>query len=141
EYTAAQRRPMRRAVRKTRTAISPRLATRTVGPWWGLRFFMTSHPEHAVRRLGNGGVVGGGDGQSQGEAGVERVDDAVVEEAGRRVVGVALAVVLVADRLLEGLFLLGRGEAALLHGGQHRRRLLAAHDRQAGIGPHPQETG
>ena len=33
EYTAAQRSPIRRAVRKTRTAISPRLATRTVVTW------------------------------------------------------------------------------------------------------------
>src|SRR5947209_13855123 len=123
EYTAALRSPMRLTVRNTRQAISPRLATRTVGTWWGLRFLsngvMASHPEDAVVRLGNGGVVGGGDGQRQREAGVARVDDAVVPQAGGRVIGVALAVVLVPDRLLEGLFLLLGGEAALLHRGQH----------------------
>src|SRR5688572_17105743 len=132
---------MRRAVRKTRTAISPRLATRTVGTWWGFLLFISSHPEDAVLRLGYGRVVGSGDRQGQREPGVERVDDAVVEQPGRRVVRVTLAVVLLPDRLFERLLLFLGGEAALLHGGQDRGRLLTAHHRQAGVGPHPQEAG
>ncbi|SHX12403.1 Uncharacterised protein [Mycobacteroides abscessus subsp. abscessus] len=41
--TATERIPMARNVRMTRTAISPRLATRTVS-----KVFFISHPEHAV---------------------------------------------------------------------------------------------
>src|SRR3989475_7233835 len=58
----------------------------------------------------------------------------------------SLILVLLADGGLEGLFLLGRPLAALgldavaLDGGQHAGRLLAAHDRDARVGPHPQEA-
>src|SRR5215831_1022020 len=58
----------------------------------------------------------------------------------------ALSIVLIADRLLERLFLfLAPGLATFLqgitlHGGQHARGLLAPHHRDARIGPHPQQA-
>src|SRR4030088_3851179 len=58
----------------------------------------------------------------------------------------ALAVVLLADRLLEGFLLFLRPHASARldivapHGGEHARRLLAAHHRDARAGPHPQEA-
>src|SRR5262245_38902985 len=100
--TATERMPIARSVRMTRTAISPRLAIKTVS-----KFVMSSHPEHAV---GNGldrGLADDRKGQSQNGSGVGRVDDPVVPEPGRGVVGVALALVLRTDRRLELLFLLG----------------------------------
>ena len=58
----------------------------------------------------------------------------------------ALAFVLVADGRLETFFFLGAPglagafDAVAFHGGQHTGGLLAAHHRDAGVGPHPQET-
>src|SRR5262245_66594565 len=58
----------------------------------------------------------------------------------------ALAVVLIADRLLERLFLLlgplaaARFDIVAPHGGKHARRLLTAHHRDARRGPHPQKA-
>src|SRR5947207_385493 len=51
----------------------------------------------------------------------------------------ALALVLVADWLLEFLLLLFRGEISP-HGSEYARGLLAAHDRDARVGPHPQHA-
>ena len=58
----------------------------------------------------------------------------------------ALELVLIADRRLEGFFLflapapaLGL-DAVAAHGGQHARRLFAAHHADARIRPHPQEA-
>ena len=85
-------------------------------------------------------------GVSEHPPGVERVDDAVVPEPCGRVVGAALLLVLLADRLAERLLVLGRPleparlELVAVDRGEHRRRLLAAHDRDARVGPHPEEA-
>ena len=77
---------------------------------------------------------------------VLRVDDAIVPQPRGRVVRVSLALVLLADRRLEGLLLGGRPVPACglqlvaLDGGEHARGLLAAHDRDARIGPLKQEA-
>src|SRR5262249_50203467 len=98
----------------TRTAISPRLATRTLSK------VTASHPEHAVgdgleRRLPD-------DRKRQPEhgSGVGGVDHPVIPEPGSGVVGIALMLVLRADGRLEFLFLL-RGHLAA-DGGKHRSR-------------------
>src|SRR3954451_11459533 len=131
--------PIARSVRITRTAISPRLATRTVS---NIRH---SHPEDAVAELAQRRVGARGEGETEHGAGLRGVDDAVVPEAGGGVVGMALVLVLVADRRLERLFLVGRPlltaglEPVAAHLGQHAGRLLAAHHRDAGIGPGEEE--
>src|SRR6478672_5711697 len=67
------------------------------------RLVVISHAEHAEARLLPGCVVGGGERQAQHAARVGRVDHAVVPEPRGGVVGVALLLVLLADRALEGL--------------------------------------
>src|SRR5882724_13232859 len=96
----------RRSVRMTRTAISPRFAIRT------LLNTRASHPEDAVASGVERGVCRHGQGQAEHPAGVGGVDDPVVPEPRCRVVRVALRLVLVADGLLERLFLLRRPVAA-----------------------------
>src|ERR1700716_3223415 len=105
ENTAMVRSPNRRAVRKMRQAISPRLATR--------RLSITApsapalHPEHAkVRRLLRR-VAHRRQRQSQYAPRFEGIDHAVVPQPRRRIIGMSLALVLLANRLLEGL-LVGR---------------------------------
>src|SRR6476661_1036021 len=89
--TATDRMPISRSVRITRTAISPRLATSTVSNMsWPL------HPEDAVADVFEGGVGAGGESQAEDGAGLGGIDDAVVPESGRGVVGVPLRLVLVA---------------------------------------------
>src|ERR1700710_1568362 len=150
--------PSRRSVRITRTAISPRLATRTVentlttpasnaggvagtagdafdSAWGAL------HPEDAVGDRLQRRVGGGGQGEPEHVAGVPGVDDPVVPQPRGRVVRVALVLVLGPDRCLELLF---RFRAPLLparlclvppDGREHVGRLVAAHHRDAGVGP------
>src|SRR3954454_5161942 len=134
--------PISRKVRITRTAISPRLATSTVSNMsWPL------HPEDAVADVFHGGVGAGGERQAEDGAGLCGIDHAVVPEPGGGVVRVALRLVLVADRLLEGFLVLGRPllaaglDAVAADGRQHAGRLLTAHDRDAGVGPGEQEPG
>src|SRR5882672_4146575 len=98
-----------------------------------------SHPKYAELRFLDRRVQRGGDGEAEQAPRVERVDHAVVPEARARVVGMALALVLLADRLLELLFLLLGGEVALDRG-EHAGRLLAAHDGDARCRPHPEEA-
>src|SRR5438552_14604369 len=92
-----------------------------------------SHPEDAEFGRADRLVHRCREAQRQRHARVDRVEDAVVPQPRRGVVGMALAVVLLADRLLEGLFLFLRPLAAPCldivapHGGEHARRLLAAH--------------
>src|SRR5476649_536366 len=82
--------------------------------------------------------------QRQSHARVGRIEDAVVPQACRGVIRMALALELVAHRLLEGFFLVLRPAAALgldivaPHGREHGCRLLAAHHRDARRRPHPQ---
>src|SRR4051812_9502629 len=117
--------PISRSVRITRTAISPRLATRTVSNIYATvptalvvpkarpqaAAFGTesanSHAEDAITDLLQWGVRTGGQGEAQHGAGLRGVDDAVVPEPGGGVVGVPLRLVLLADRLLERLLVLG----------------------------------
>src|SRR2546430_8694890 len=73
-------------------------------------------------------------------------DHAVVPEPRGSVVGMSLPLVLVEDGSLEVLFLLLAPGTALgldpvaFHRGENRSRLLAAHHRDAGIRPHPEEA-
>src|SRR3954466_4449941 len=133
--------PIARRVRITRTAISPRLATRTVSN------IRSSHPEDAVAELAQRRVGARGEGETEHGAGLRGVDHAVVPEAGGGVVRVALVLVLVADRRLERLLLLGGPflaaglEPVAAHGREDAGRLLAAHHRDAGVGPGEEEPG
>src|SRR5690606_29968207 len=65
------------------------------------------HPEHAEPGLLDRGVERRRHGQRQHPAGIGGIDHAVVPQAGARVVGMSLDVVLREDRRLEGGFLLG----------------------------------
>src|SRR6195952_2527890 len=162
-YTATERMPISRRVRITRTAISPRFATSTVSnivstphrgslrkttrTCWRKSPWRRSHPEDAVADVLEGRVGARGQGQAEHGAGLRGVDHAVVPEPRRGVVGVALELVLVADRRLERLLVGGR--PVLTAGlqpvapdlGQHTGRLLAAHDRDPRVGPGEQEPG
>src|SRR3954447_727072 len=132
---------MARRVRITRTAISPRLATRTVSN------IRRSHPEDAVAELAQRRVGARGERQTEHGAGLRGIDHAVVPEAGGGVVRMALVLVLLADRRLERLLLLGRPllaaglEPVAADLGEHARRLLTAHHRDPRIGPGEQEPG
>src|SRR5256885_9681954 len=98
----------------------------------------TSHPEDTEAGVLYRSVERRRDREAQQAARVRRIDDAVVPQPCAGVVGVALALVLLSDRLLESFFL-SRGRKVAAHRGEHRGRLLAAHDGDAGVGPHPQE--
>src|SRR4051795_9833011 len=105
--------PIVRSVRITRTAISPRLATSTVSnirssPGTFGAESPESHPEDAVAELTQRRVGARREGEPEHGAGLRGIDHAVVPEAGGGVVRMALVLVLLADRRLERLFLLGR---------------------------------
>src|SRR3954466_9686210 len=102
--TATERIPMARNVRMTRTAISPRLATRTVSKVWEV---ISSHPEDAVGHGLQRSLCNDRKCQADHRSGVGGIDDAVVPQPCRGVVRVALVLVLLADGRLERLFLLG----------------------------------
>ncbi len=74
-----------------------------------------------------------------------RIEDPVVPQPGRRVVGRAFALVLLQDGLANGLLVVGgqrlpvARELVPLDRRQHAGGLLAAHDRDARVGPHPQQ--
>src|SRR3984957_9051457 len=138
EYTATVAISMERAVRKIREAISPRLATSSfliTGP-------SPSHPEDAEAAASlDWPRVDGRQSDPQHGAGVTRVDDAVVVQAGADEEGVRFALDLRLD-LLPPL-LVGFG-VVLAPGGlrrgpaddrQHAGELLRAHDGQLGVGP------
>src|SRR6267378_4017197 len=130
--TATERIPMVRSVRMTRTAISPRLAIRTVSN------AISSHPEHAIGNRLERRLPDDRKREPQHGSGIGRIDHPVVPEPGGRIVRVALVFILLTNRRLELFFLFGTHLAA--DGGQHRGRLLAAHHRDPRIGPHPQEA-
>src|SRR6266700_572457 len=90
----------------TRTAISRPFSRRP------LLNTGASHPEDAVAGGVERGVGRHRQGQAEHPAGVGGVDDPVVPQPGCRVVRVALRLVLVADGLLERLFLLRRPVSA-----------------------------
>src|SRR3954467_9979117 len=106
---------------------------RPTGPWCSMAREVMSHAEDAeVRRL-LGRVARHREREAEDAARVRRVDDAIVPEARGGVIGVALALVLLADRRLELLLLVLRPGALLRldavapHGGEHAGGLLAAH--------------
>src|SRR3954447_19796832 len=74
---------------------------------------LASHPEHAELRRRDRGVEGGGDAKPQGHAGIGGIDNPIVPQPGAGVIGMALVLVLVADRRLEGFFILGTPALAL----------------------------
>src|SRR4051794_41898920 len=91
---------MARRVRFTRTAISPRLATRTVSN------IRSSHPEDAVAELAQRRVGARGEGEPEHGAGLRGIDHTVVPEAGGGVVRGALVLLLLAAQRPGRLFLL-----------------------------------
>src|SRR5664280_720186 len=121
----------------------PRGPSRT---WVETRPAPRSHPEYSVGDRIERDAPNDAECQPEHSAGVARFDDAVVPQACGGVVGVALRLVLVANRRLERLLLLGRPGAAIRldlvasHGRQHTRGLLTAHHRDAGTWPRPQKT-
>src|SRR3954469_18085356 len=100
----------------TRTAISPRLATRTVSniACAALIGCIPSHPEDAVagrrgflgRAVGQRGARARGEGEAEHRTGLQRVDHPVVPQPRRGVVRAALSLVLLADRRPERLLVL-----------------------------------
>ena len=110
------------------------------GQWWGDRRVhgATYIRKTGLRRSRSGAFAHTDSARPEHVARVGRLDDAVVPQPGAGVVGVALRLVLVADLLLARLDRL-RVRLAADHR-QHRRGLLAAHDRDARVGPHPEEA-
>src|SRR5262245_38134627 len=156
-----------------RTAISPRLATKSfcMRPGPSLcnktlsqreggtlncapsavadagRGRKISHAENAVvwrcQRL----LHSHGDGQAQDTPGLQGVENTVVPEPRRGVIGRALMLIQVESRLLESpLCVLGHecltrfAELLLLYRKEHASSLLATHHRDAGTGPHEEQT-
>src|SRR5881296_1064524 len=143
--------PSSRAARMMRTAISPRLATRSFcmglrpspQPSPGGRGRKMSHAKNAIAWPCQRLLHGHGDGQAQDASGLQGVENTVVPEPRRGVVGRALMLIQVEGRLLESpLFVLGHerfvlfAELLLLHREEHAGSLLATHHRDAGTGPH-----
>src|SRR5918995_6049696 len=86
------------------------------------------HPEHAELGALDRGVERGGQAERQHGAGLRRVDDAVVPQPCARVIRVALALVLVQNRRLEGFLFIGGPalpralQVVAAHLGEHVRR-------------------
>src|SRR5690242_6828416 len=116
--------------------------TRATPPAFSTRTFITFgslHPKYAEARLLDRRVERGRDRQAEQAPARGGIDHAVVPEAGARVIRMALVLVLVADGFLECFFGVRRFEIAL-HGRKHGGRLLAAHDGDAGVRPHPEQA-
>src|SRR5215467_16384302 len=116
-------------------------------PWKSPERTATLHPEDAEPRgLGRRRIEPGGERKPQDRARVGRVDDAVVPDARGGVIGMPLAFVLLAKRRLERLLVRGAPGTALGLGRflaqepEHARSLLAAHDRDARVRPHPEKA-
>src|SRR2546421_3224007 len=101
-----------------------------------MRATATSHPEDAVARLADRRVPRGRETECQDRARVHWIDHAVIPEPSRRVVRRALAFVLRADLRLE--LLAGRVALERADEREHRCRLLAPHDADPGVRPHPE---
>src|SRR5829696_6105146 len=107
-----------RAVSASRAFISlPRQRRRVATPSstavWTVGLIVRSHPEDAELGRADRLVHRRGQAKRQRHAGVDRVEDAVVPQARRCIVGMALAVVLLDDRLLERGLLLFRPRPTL----------------------------
>src|SRR5277367_6880241 len=99
--------PIAFSVRITRTAISPRLATKTVSKPIAL------HPEDAVGDRFDGRVRHNRKGKTDNRSGIGGIDHAVVPQPRRRVVRIALAFILRANGRTEFLLLLRSPALAL----------------------------
>src|SRR6059058_2786142 len=87
------------------------------------------HPEHPVLRLRNRRAARGFDRQAERVAGLERIENAVVPDPRRRIVGARLVVVLLEYRRQDGVGLL-LGECLSLLG---ELLLLDLHERVRGL--------
>src|SRR5580704_13164479 len=94
EYTATVRMPRRRALRKMRQAISPRFATSRL--LINVPSPAALHAEHTVRGALLGCVAHRRQRQRQDPSGIGGIDHAIVPQARRGVVGMSLALVLLA---------------------------------------------
>src|SRR5215212_357697 len=99
----------------------------------------SSHSEDAELGVFDGRVERCGNRKAEQAARIGGVDHAVVPESRARVVGMALALVLLANRRLELVLGFTRWKIPF-DGGEDARRLLATHDGDASVGPHPQEA-
>src|SRR6202521_3835933 len=114
-------------------------------PCRGSAAWPTSHPENAEARRRYRRIQGCREAQRQHAARFLRRDDAVVPQPRGRVKRIAFGLVLGAHRYLERLLLcrapgLARGlDIVAPYRRQHRGRLLAAHDRDARVGPGEQK--
>src|SRR3990167_2504765 len=104
------------------------------------------HAEDAETGRLDRGVEAGRQRQGKNVAGLWRVDDAVIPEAGAGIVGVALMLVLLKNWLLDLRLFLSREAQASTFGlltldlHQHASGLFTAHHGNARVRPHPQET-
>src|ERR1700687_1570353 len=104
------------------------------------------HPKDAEARFLDGRIEARGECESEHATRIDGIDDTIVPEPRGGVIRVALALVLVANRRLEGfLFFLGprpalRLHAVAFHAGQNGGGLLAAHDGDPRVGPGPDKT-
>src|SRR3989304_8126094 len=104
-----------------------------------------SHPEDADLRLREGRGGGGRGGEPENRSRLPHVAAPVVPEPRRGVIGMSLALVLVANGLRDRPGVLARKllvparELVPLHRDQNRCRLLSSHDRDAARGPGPEE--
>src|SRR5712692_10012902 len=114
--------------------------TRATPSFFSTRRWLMSHPEYAELRFLDRRVERSGNRETQQPPRVGGIDDAVVPEPRARIIGMPLALVLLADRRFEGLFSLS-GRKIPFDRREDTRRLLAAHDRYARVRPHPQEAG
>src|SRR5688572_7914031 len=102
-----------------------------------------SHSEYAEAGFWNGLPQLDAQSQRQAHARVDRVDDTIVPEPRGGVIGIALRLVLLANRRLERRFFVAAPRSTLAfddvapHGGQHVGSLLAAHDADARVRPGP----
>ena len=144
EYTATVAMPIARAVRITRSAISPRFATSSTSRSIARRISAGTLP---TRRAVHRRRVRRRQRDRDHRARVARIDDAVVPQPRGREVRVALLVDLLPRSspsstrellLVDGLAALGRGVA--LDDVEHAGELLAAHHRDAVVRPREQEA-
>src|ERR1700691_958178 len=110
------------------------------------RIALISHPEDAEAGGLDRRVEAGRNRHGEHTARFLGVDHAVIPQPCAGVIGMALGLVLLADRGLEAFLLLlapffaARARPIAPHRGQHIGRLLAAHHRDARIGPGPQKA-
>src|SRR4030095_68222 len=104
------------------------------------------HSEDAKTRIRNRRVERRRQAERQRLTRLDGIEDAVIPESRGGVVGRSFAVVFFEDGIADRLLVFGRQRLAFTRGlialarGGAPRRLIATHDRDARVGPHPQET-